>query len=131
MRKSVLALFVFLLPLILLSQSNERNLSTEHWQFRKQGDSNWLEAKVPGTVHTDLFQNKIITNPFFGANEKQLQWIENEDWQYQTTFKISEKELKSENCFMQFEGLDTYSEVLLNGKKFSLPTICSEPGKLM
>lgn len=118
MKKLILALtFAFLLPIIIWSQNNERNLSTEHWQFHKQGDSNWLEATVPGTVHTDLFRDKIIPNPFFGANEKQLQWIENEDWQYQTTFTISEKELKNENCFLQFDGLDTYAEVLLNGKK--------------
>lgn len=118
MKKLFLALlFVFLLPMIIWSQNNERNLSSEHWQFRKQGDSKWLEAKVPGTVHTDLLRNKIIPNPFFGTNEKQLQWIENEDWQYQTTFEISGKELKNENCFLQFDGLDTYAEVVLNGNK--------------
>ncbi len=73
----------------MLAQNSERNLSSEKWDFRKATDINWLLAKVPGTVHTDLFNNKIIPNPFFGDNEKQLQWIENEDWEYQTTFSIS------------------------------------------
>ncbi len=109
-------LIVFLFPILIWSQS-ERNLSSEHWQFRKHGDSHWLEAKIPGTVHTDLLQNNVIPDPFFGANEKQLQWIENEDWQYETTFSISMQELKNENCVLQFDGLDTYAEVFLNGKK--------------
>jgi len=118
MKKTVLILVcVILFPMTIWGQTIERNLSSEHWQFKKQGDSNWLEAKVPGTVHTDLFQNKIIPDPFFGSNEKQLQWIENEDWQYETTFDISENELKNGNCFLQFDGLDTYAEVSLNGVK--------------
>jgi beta-mannosidase len=110
-------IFVLLFPMMIWAQTYERNLSSEDWQFRKQGELHWLKARVPGTVHTDLFQNKIIPDPFFGANEKQLQWIENEDWQYETTFAVSEKELKNENCFLQFDGLDTYAEVFLNGTK--------------
>jgi beta-mannosidase len=117
MKQFLLNLIFVLCPLLIWSQNYERNLSSEDWQFRKQGDLHWLKAKVPGTVHTDLFQNKIIPDPFVGANEKQLQWIENEDWQYETTFTVSEKELKTENCFLQFDGLDTYAEVSLNGVK--------------
>jgi beta-mannosidase len=110
-------LILILLPLILWSQNSERNLNSENWSFKKISDSNWLPAKVPGTVHTDLYNNKIIPNPFFGNNEKDLQWIENETWEYQTSFKISKEELKNQNTILQFEGLDTYAEVFLNNKK--------------
>lgn len=108
-------LIIFLLPMFLWSQNSERNLSSEQWIFRKVNDTNWLRAKVPGTVHTDLLANQIIPDPFFGANEKQLQWIENEDWQYQTTFAISKEELNHQNTILQFDGLDTFAEVTLNG----------------
>ncbi len=107
----------FLTPLFFWAQNSERNLSFETWRFRKKYDTHWLPAKVPGTVHTDLLQNKIIPDPFFGSNEKQLQWIENEDWEYQTSFSISKGEVKNENCILEFEGLDTYAEVFLNGNK--------------
>lgn len=110
------SLFLFLIPLLLWSQNSERNLSLENWKFRKKGDSNLLQAKVPGTVHTDLLANKIIQDPFLGTNEKQLQWIENEDWEYETTFSLSESELKNQNIDLIFEGLDTYATVFLNGK---------------
>ncbi len=108
---------IFLLPMFVWSQNTERNLRSEQWSFRKVNDTNWLPAEVPGTVHTDLFAHKLIPDPFLGANEKQLQWIENEDWQYQTTFSVSKAELKNENCELQFDGLDTYAEVSLNGTK--------------
>lgn len=110
-------LILILLPFILWSQNSERNLSSENWSFKKISDLNWLPAKVPGTVHTDLYNNKIITNPFFGNNEKDLQWIENETWEYQTSFKISKEELNNQNTILQFEGLDTHAEVFLNDNK--------------
>lgn len=117
MKKRILYFFIFLFPMVFWAQSHERNLSSENWKFRKKEDAKWLPAKVPGTVHTDLFQNKSIPDPFLGTNEKQLQWIESEDWQYETIFTISKAELKNENCFLQFDGLDTYAEVFLNGTK--------------
>jgi beta-mannosidase len=110
-------LFFFLIPLVICAQNSQRNLSSEAWNFKKKSDVNWLPATVPGTVHTDLFHNKIIPDPFYGFNEKQLQWIENEDWEYQTTFSISQDELNNENCLLQFDGLDTYAEVFLNNEK--------------
>lgn len=117
MKRQFKFLILILLPLILWSQNSERNLNSENWSFKKISDSYWLPAKVPGTVHTDLYNNKIIPNPFFGNNEKDLQWIENETWEYQTSFKISKEELKNQNTILQFEGLDTYAEIFLNNEK--------------
>jgi beta-mannosidase len=110
-------LMLLLMPLVFWAQNTERSLNSEAWSFKKKSDVKWLPAKVPGTVHTDLFNNKIISDPFFGANEKQLQWIENEDWQYQTTFVITKEEMQHQNCELQFDGLDTYADVYLNGVK--------------
>ncbi len=84
------------------------------WEFRKRGDKEWLPATVPGTVHTDLLENKLIPDPFYGDNEKQLQWIENEDWEYKTTFDISKKEFNGQHIELQFDGLDTYANVYVN-----------------
>jgi len=109
-------LMIFCLPLLVLAQNSDRNLGKEHWIFRKKGDAKWLSASVPGTVHTDLFNNNVIPNPFYGTNEKQLQWIENEAWEYETSFVVSPSELKHKTIELQFDGLDTYAEVFLNGK---------------
>ncbi|MDN5306266.1 MAG: mannosylglycoprotein endo-beta-mannosidase, partial [Bacteroidota bacterium] len=32
----------------------------------------WLEAIVPGTILTTLLHNKLIPDPFFGLNNKQI-----------------------------------------------------------
>ena len=86
------------------------------WQFRKAGDTAWIAATVPGTVHTDLFNQQKIPDPFFGDNEKLVQWIDTCIWEYQTIFTASEIEL-SQNSELVFEGLDTYADVFLNGTK--------------
>jgi beta-mannosidase len=98
------------------AQTPYRNLSTENWTFNKQNEAKKHRATIPGTVHTDLYENQLIPDPFYGANEKQLQWIENENWEYETHFTLSKSELKNQNIDLEFEGLDTYATVYLNGK---------------
>lgn len=115
--KSRLLFLLIWITVVSYSQTSERNLSNEKWFFVKQGQINWNPAQVPGTIHTDLFFNKLISDPFYGTNEKQLQWIENENWEYKTTFALSEKEKNNANCLLQFDGLDTYAAVYLNNTK--------------
>ncbi|KFF14660.1 beta-mannosidase [Chryseobacterium soli] len=110
-------LFAFLLiQNILSAQFSERDLSLEKWQFKNTKNKNWLSAKVPGTVHLDLMDHKLIPDPFKDDNEKKVQWVENEDWEYHTTFTVTPKELDNQNINLVFNGLDTFSEIYLNGK---------------
>ena len=86
-----------------------------NWIFRKVGDTTgWMPATVPGCVHTDLLANNIITDPFYGDNEKLVQWVEREDWEYKTTFYVDRKFIKQETIEINFEGLDTYADVYIN-----------------
>lgn len=106
----------FLIQILVFAQTSERNLSSEKWQFKSAKENKWLPANVPGTVHLDLMKHRIILDPFKDENEKKVQWVENEDWWYQTKFKISSTELNSQNIELVFNGLDTFSEIYLNGK---------------
>ena len=87
---------------------------TENWQFREKGSSDWLAAKVPGCVHTDLIENGIIEDPFYRLNESKVQWVDKKDWVYLNQFQIGKKEFEKTNHELQFEGLDTYAKVYLN-----------------
>ncbi len=86
----------------------------EGWKFRQARLTNWYPATVPGVVHTDLLQNKIIEDPFFRLNERGLQWIDKEDWVYETCFTLATDMMRKENMELVFEGLDTYADVYLN-----------------
>jgi beta-mannosidase len=115
MNKTILFAFLFI-QILMNAQFSERNLSSEKWQFKNTKDDSWLTATVPGTVHLDLMRNQIIPDPYKDENEKKVQWIENEDWEYQTRFKVSAKELENQNVDLVFNGLDTFSEIYVNGK---------------
>ena len=116
MHKNLFLLLSFLCCGFISAQNSYRNLCSENWTFNKQNEPKKNKAKVPGTIHTDLFENQLIPNPFVGTNEKELQWIENENWEYETKFNLSKTELKNQNIDIIFEGLDTYATIYLNGK---------------
>lgn len=90
-----------------------RNLH-DNWKFRQGRADIWYPATVPGTVHTDLMDNEIIEDPFFRLNERGVQWVDKEDWMYETTFSATESEIMAENQEIVFYGLDTYADVYLN-----------------
>ncbi len=75
-------------------------------------DGFWYPAQVPGCVHMDLFRNGLIPDPFWGANEACLQWIEEKDWIYQTEFDLQIPD--HEHLELVAEGLDTVTEIRLN-----------------
>jgi beta-mannosidase len=84
----------------------------DNWQFAEA--ENWLPAKVPGVIHTDLYKNNRIPDPFYGCNEKDLQWIGEKQWIYKSTIDITPEILSNTNIQLVFEGLDTYAQVILN-----------------
>ncbi len=86
----------------------------QNWEFSKAGEDKWYPATVPGTVHTDLMANHLIPDPFIGFNEDSVQWIENQDWIYRTSFNLGKDDLDRKNIELVFDGLDTYADVYLN-----------------
>ncbi|MBW6496866.1 MAG: glycoside hydrolase family 2 protein [Bacteroidales bacterium] len=112
------ALFMAIIALTACSgkQTKEINLSGG-WHFRQAGGETWLKATVPGTVHDDLLFHQIIPDPFIGTNEDLVQWVEKEDWEYRTIFKVPRALLYHDAIVLDFKGLDTYADVFLNGKK--------------
>lgn len=107
--------------------SRKKTILNKNWKFSLSGKSKKtvifpdditdpiikLPAKVPGTVHTDLIQNKIINDPFYADNELKQGWITQCDWIYET--KFDHKIDKQKNYDLVFEGIDTISEVYFNG----------------
>jgi beta-mannosidase len=99
------------------AQTKQLDLGSLTWEFKELRNQNWRPAKVPGTIHTDLLAQKVIGDPFFRDNEKWLQWISNLDWEYRSTFEISEDLAREQHLELCFKGLDTYAQVFFNETK--------------
>ncbi len=104
--------FFAVLVTVLFSCQNETKI--EPWKFRDLSTNNWLPAKVPGHVHTDLMANGLMPDPFTGTNEPTVKEFENKDWEYQTHFTLSSSLMKKDKVEIIFDGLDTYADVFLN-----------------
>jgi beta-mannosidase len=85
-----------------------------NWEFRQAGTADWKPTQVPVSVHTALFKNGLIDDPFYRDNEEKLQWVERQDWEFQTTFDASPEVLARKHIELVFKGLDTYAQVYLN-----------------
>jgi len=88
----------------------------DDWQIvHKEKDIN-LSCTIPETVFESLIKNGIIPDPFYGLEEHNVSWVYESDWIYEKWFDVEPKLLSYPKLILRFHGLDTISEVFLNGK---------------
>ncbi|MBM2841050.1 MAG: beta-mannosidase [Bacteroidetes bacterium] len=97
------------------------------WQFRAidkykslpggmRAVTRWMNATVPGTVHTDLMASKRIPDPFYRMNENDVQWVDQQQWVYKREFSVPASLLAQDAIQLVCEGLDTYAQIRINGR---------------
>jgi beta-mannosidase len=74
---------------------------------------------VPGCVHDDLRRAGRIPDPFWGTNEADVQWVEERDWEYSTSFRADGALLAQERVELVADGLDTVATVRVNGRRIA------------
>lgn len=119
MRERILCL-VFMIAAVgtsLQLSAQNRQYLHEGWTFGEARLPNRYPAIVPGVVHTDLMHQGLIDDPYVGLNERKVQWVDKEDWIYETTFQTTASLIENERVELCFDGLDTYADVYLNETK--------------
>lgn len=86
------------------------------WKFRKESDSSWLPATVPGCVHTDLLAADRIPDPYYRDNENKLKWIGETAWIYARIFNVPARFLKQSKVILRCDSLDTITTISINGQ---------------
>ncbi len=71
-------------------------------------------APVPGCAFTDMQRMGRIEDPFWRFNNQQNGWLEQADFTYVKTF---EADAAAPGAYLEFDGLDTFCSVWLNGVK--------------
>ena len=55
-------------------------------------EGDWLSAKVPRAIfHIDLLDNKLIPDPFKGCNEREVQWVNENEWWYRKEIDLTDE----------------------------------------
>ena len=83
------------------------------WSFTDPSLDGRFSATVPGCLHTDLIKAGRIENIFYRDNNDKYGWVENCAPVYEVRF---DAEL-GKNVTLKFDGLDTFAEIYLNGKR--------------
>ncbi len=106
-----------LLPFLSLSQLSTTVTLNFDWKFKQDISSKWFNAKVPGTIYSDLYTSKQIPDPYFGSNNLHLSWVDTCNWDYETEFTISEQQLRSNsNILLKLSGIETFAKVYVNSQ---------------
>ena len=119
--KKISRLLLFFLALTLASCSNiptnvSQSLNSD-WHLTTDTLNIDLQVVVPSVVQTDLYAAGIIPHPYLGNVEPELQWIPQREWTYSLMFDVNDNVWNNNNIELIFNGLDTYSDVWLNGTK--------------
>ncbi len=86
------------------------------WRLHRLSMKESIPASVPGDTHSALLAAGKIPDPYWAANELEVQWVGREDWAYERGFDVGAEILREQRVELVFESLDTIAEVFLNGK---------------
>lgn len=87
------------------------------WQFNQKNHSEFYPIGEKGTVQQGLFNAGLLPEPFYGLNEEKYNWIENEEWIFESTFNLTKEQLHEKFIDINFKNVDTYATVFINGKE--------------
>lgn len=76
----------------------------------------WTQARVPGSVHNDLWLSGLIPNPYFERNSLLSEWVSQRTWVYKKAFAVPEV-YYGRRIRLRFEGVDYEAQFFLNGEK--------------
>ncbi len=85
------------------------------WTLVHEDGAITVPVPVPGSVYDALIEAGTIEDPFFGENEHQMSWIYESSWHFQTTIDVPETMLRHEWIVLRCRGIDTFSEIRVNG----------------
>lgn len=74
------------------------------------------DISIPSGVYSDLEAAGLTESVLFSYNDVDLRWIGLENWTYTLDFNLTSDELKHDFVMLTFNGLDTLTEIYLNGE---------------
>lgn len=87
---------------------------TEGWQLHTVGQRDWQPAQVPGTVYTTLYENGVISDPYWRDNAEHLLPLMEREYEYRVEFDLPAGYETAPRLFLRFEGIDTLGHVTFN-----------------
>lgn len=87
------------------------------WELAEAGKAALCEVQIPGSVLSGLYGAGKIEDPFYRTNEDATRELFWKDYEFCRTFMVTEDALEEEKVVLVCEGLDTLTDIYINGKK--------------
>ncbi len=81
------------------------------WHLASVDGLHRADMTVPGDVHSALQAAGIIPDPYFGENEKRVQWVAETGWFIERDFDLADA---SGHWYLDLDNVDTVATVFLN-----------------
>ncbi|MDR2370519.1 MAG: glycoside hydrolase family 2 protein [Treponema sp.] len=94
-----------------------------NWKMRKIPDKDYIPARVPGSVYSDLLAAKKMEDPYWRDNEDRAFALMENDFEYLGVFTPDPALLSCGRVLLRCDGLDTLADLYLNGE--ALGTACN------
>ena len=94
-----------------------QRLSLNGYWIMKKGNSDGVRGKIPGSVYSFLLDAGLLENPHYRDKELEALRRMEEDYTFSRTFELDSSAgiLACAKQYLRFDGIDTLSEVRLNG----------------
>ncbi len=87
----------------------------KNWRMKKPDEKEYLSCgSLPVSVYQTLIDNDKIENPYYRENEYVYRDISRDDYDFKTVFSVDKEILSHEKIYLQFDGIDTLSDIFLN-----------------
>jgi len=84
------------------------------WRFKHPISNKWIVFGTHGSVQESLIKTGELPDPFVGTNEKLFTWIEQYDWEFQSTVQLTATDLSYSKIDLELPNVDTYAKVFIN-----------------
>lgn len=86
------------------------------WRMKTVAGTQWMPARVPGSVLGDLLDNGVIEDPFYRDNAVRILPFTRDDYEYEREFEAPAGLLACDRVLLVCRGLDTLADIYVNGR---------------
>ena len=120
MRSVLLSLLIILLSVSTGMSQAMRSMSqldlSGTWNIEQVNGTVKTTGAMPGGIHSALYENGIIVDPYYGTNEEKIQWVAEQDWIVSREFEVDPSLLAYQDIYLEIKNPDTFCEFKINGK---------------
>lgn len=92
------------------------NVQKDQWAYVHNLKDGWYSCDVPVDVRMPLLEKGVIKDPVKADYCRESEWIEKRAWWFEKSFSSEEVDLDEDIIELIMEGLDTKSDIFVNGQ---------------